>query len=148
MTVDNPNVPVAFALVIGAGFATAVGAAVVFFPSLVKLASRRVLASGLGISAGVMLYVSFTELFSNSRQAFLNSGESASTAYMYTTLSFFGGVGVMIVSNLTLALKTMINAFTSHPFHFLAAPRFGGAFTGWKRAQTRPPRSPQRARES
>ena len=98
MTVDNPNVPVAFALVMGAGFATALGAAVVFFPSLVKLASRKVLASGLGISAGVMIYVSFTELFTNSRQAFVNANESDSNAYMYATLSFFGGVVVMIVS--------------------------------------------------
>ena len=100
MAVDNPNVPLAFAFVMGAGFATALGAAVVFFPSLVKLASRKVLASGLGISAGVMMYVSFTELFTNSRQAFLNSNESATNAYMYATLSFFGGVVVMIVSSL------------------------------------------------
>jgi zinc transporter, ZIP family len=63
MTVNNsPNVGLAFGLVIGAGLATALGAAVVFIPSLVKLASRRVLASALGFSAGVMTYVSFVEI--------------------------------------------------------------------------------------
>jgi zinc transporter, ZIP family len=98
MAVDNPNVPVAFALVIAAGFATALGAAVVFFPSLVKLASRKVLASGLGLSAGVMTYVSFVEIFSKSRKAFLNYGESQTDANLYATLCFFGGVGAMIVS--------------------------------------------------
>lgn len=61
--VAQGNVGVAFALVIGAGLATALGASVVFFPSLVKLASRRVLASGLGFSAGVMIYVSFCRNF-------------------------------------------------------------------------------------
>ena len=82
-----------------AGLATALGAAVVFFPSLVKLASRRVLASALGFSAGVMTYVSFVEIFSKSRKAFINYGETESNAYLYATLCFFGGVGVMLVSN-------------------------------------------------
>ena len=60
---DSDNVGIAMALVAGAGASTALGASVVFFPSLVKLASRRVLASALGLSAGVMTYVSFVEIF-------------------------------------------------------------------------------------
>ena len=98
MTVQSPNVGLAFALVAGAGLATALGAAVVFFPSLVKLASPRVLASALGFSAGVMTYVSFVEIFGKSRKAFVQSGESDSAAYTYATLCFFGGVVVMVVS--------------------------------------------------
>jgi len=98
MTVSNPNVGLAFALVIGAGFSTALGAAVVFIPSLVKLASRRVLASALGFSAGVMTYVSCIEIFQKSRNAFVNHGYSESDSYTYGTLCFFGGVVVMLVS--------------------------------------------------
>lgn len=104
MTVNNPNVGVAFALVAAAGMATALGAAVVFFPTLVKLASRRVLASALGFSAGVMTYVSFVEIFGKSRKAFISFGETESNAYLYATLCFFGGVVVMLVSSVILFL--------------------------------------------
>ena len=59
----SSNVGIAFALVILAGGAMGLGAAVVFFPRLVKLASRRTLAGALGLSAGVMTYVSFVAIF-------------------------------------------------------------------------------------
>lgn len=95
---EAPNVGVAFGLVIGAGAATAIGAAVVFFPALVKLASRRVLASALGLSAGVMTYVSFVEIFQKSNLSFLDAGHSEQMAYVYSTLCFFGGVVTMMVS--------------------------------------------------
>jgi zinc transporter, ZIP family len=71
---DNENVAVAFALVLGAGASTGLGASVVFFPSLVKLASRRTLAAGLGLSAGVMSYVSFVEIFQKSVRSFGDAG--------------------------------------------------------------------------
>lgn len=94
---EAPNVALAFGLVIGAGAATAIGAAVVFFPTLVKLASRRVLAGALGLSAGVMTYVSFVEIFRKSNTSFMNAGHSQDMAYVYATLSFFGGVVSMMV---------------------------------------------------
>ena len=77
-----------------------VGAAVVFFPSVVKLASRRVLAGSLGFSAGVMTYVSFVEIFVKSQLSFEEAGHEPSDAYLYATLSTFAGVVVMIVSNI------------------------------------------------
>jgi len=94
----NENVGVALALVFGAGASTAVGAAVVFFPSLVKRTSRRVLAASLGFSAGVMGYVSFVEIFAKSTGSFEDAGFDKSDAYVYSTLCFFGGVIAMIVS--------------------------------------------------
>ena len=105
------NVGVALGLVCGAGAATAIGASVVFFPRLVKLASRRVLAASLGLSAGVMTYVSFVEIFMKSVDEFaLHLGveeegisddeaeKRANMGYIYATLSFFGGVVIMLVS--------------------------------------------------
>lgn len=97
MTVSDPNVGIAFALTIGAGAATALGAGVVFVPSLVKLASKRVLASGLGFSAGVMSYVSFVEIFKKSNVAFEAAGQEPGTAYALATGCFFGGVVFMVV---------------------------------------------------
>lgn len=104
MTVNDPNVGVAFALVCGAGLSTAIGASVVFFPRLVKLASRRVLAAALGLSAGVMTYVSFVEIFAKSQLAFEDSGQTPERAYVYATLCFFGGVVVMLVRSFVCLL--------------------------------------------
>jgi zinc transporter, ZIP family len=95
---ENPNVGVAMGLVAGAGAATALGAAVVFVPSWVQYANRTTLASALGLSAGVMVYVSFVEIFRKSVTAFANDGFSADDAYVYATLCFFSGVVFMVVS--------------------------------------------------
>ena len=91
------NVGVALALVVAAGASTGLGAAVVFFPSIVKLASRRVLAGSLGFSAGVMTYVSFVEIFVKSLGSFEDAGHEEKKAYLYATLCFFAGVIVMMV---------------------------------------------------
>mmetsp|Transcript_25037 Transcript_25037/g.53311 ORF Transcript_25037/g.53311 Transcript_25037/m.53311 type:complete len:385 (-) Transcript_25037:234-1388(-) len=97
MSTAEGNVGVALGLVCGAGAATALGASVVFFPSLVKLASRRVLAGSLGLSAGVMTYVSFVEIFVKSVEGFADAGIEPDLGYIYATLSFFGGVIVMLI---------------------------------------------------
>ena len=91
------NVAIAMALVIVAGGATGLGAAAVFIPSIVKLASRRVLAGSLGFSAGVMTYVSFVEVFQKTFKAFLRADHSKGNAYLYATLCFFAGVVLMMV---------------------------------------------------
>jgi len=104
MPVDSENVGIAFAAVCAAGASTALGAAVVFFPKLVKLASKRVLAASLGFSAGVMTYVSFVEIFQKSLQAFkehaieggYDDDKAHSRSYAFGTLSFFSGVLIMI----------------------------------------------------
>jgi zinc transporter ZupT len=98
-TSTNENVGIALGLVVGAGASTGLGAAVVFIPSLVKLANRRVLAGSLGFSAGVMLYVSFVEIFGKARSSFVDAGHDESKAYVYSTLCFFCGVVTMIVSS-------------------------------------------------
>lgn len=94
---NEGNVGIALALVCGAGLSTALGASLVFFPSLVKLASRRVLASSLGISAGVMIYVSFAEIFVKSQEAFADSGMDDDMSFIYATLCLFGGMIFMVV---------------------------------------------------
>lgn len=93
----DENVGLAFALVTGAGLATAVGAMVVFFPQLVKYATRKTLAAALAVSAGVMIYVSFAEIFLKSVESFVEAGADDDRAMIYATLCFFGGVGLMVV---------------------------------------------------
>jgi len=97
MSASEPNAPMAFALVCGAGAATGIGASVVFFPRLVTLANERVLAGSLGIASGVMIYVSFVEIFFKSTLAFEDAGYDADAAFNVATLTFFAGVFVMLV---------------------------------------------------
>jgi zinc transporter, ZIP family len=94
----NSKVGVAFALTIGAGLATALGASIVFFPRLVQYANRSTLASALGFSAGIMTYVSFIEIFQKSIKGFQGSGYSFEMAYKLASFCFFGGVFLMLVS--------------------------------------------------
>lgn len=87
--------PLGFALVCAAGLSTGLGASVVFSSKLVSLASKSVLAGALGISAGVMLYVSFVEIMVKANGAFVEHGLEENDAYLAATASVFGGVIVM-----------------------------------------------------
>jgi ZIP family zinc transporter len=109
--VSSTTIALAFVVVIIAGASTAIGAAVVFFPKMVKLASRRVLASALAISAGVMTYVSFVEIFVKSVDAFNEELETSypddedkrvGMANLYATLSFFAGVALNAIIDFTV----------------------------------------------
>eukprot|EP00613_Pedinella_sp_CCMP2098_P004583 CAMPEP_0171639696 /NCGR_PEP_ID=MMETSP0990-20121206/29903_1 /TAXON_ID=483369 /ORGANISM="non described non described, Strain CCMP2098" /LENGTH=339 /DNA_ID=CAMNT_0012213555 /DNA_START=37 /DNA_END=1056 /DNA_ORIENTATION=- len=86
------NGAVAFALTFGAGMCTCLGAAVVFFPSLVHYANNKFLAGSLAVASGVMIYVSFVEIFQKSQGGFEDAGFSYAEANCYTTLCFFGGI--------------------------------------------------------
>jgi len=118
------NVGIAFGAVFAAGASTAVGAAIVFFPRLVKLASRRVLASSLGISAGVMTYVSFVEIYQKAVSAFYDMNEfkiedddkRLGRANLYATLSFFLGVLIMMAVDLIIKYLSKEDS-DSHDHH-------------------------------
>jgi len=70
----------------------------------IKLASRRFLAGSLGFSAGVMLYVSFVEIFVKSQIAFAEAlPDDPGAAYAYATLSFFLGGASMVFSDMLVA---------------------------------------------
>jgi hypothetical protein len=87
--VQQGSVALAFGLVLAAGAATALGASLVFCASLTN---RRLLSGALGASAGVMVYVSFVEIFSSKAvEAFEAAGFAANAAARYATLCFFAG---------------------------------------------------------
>lgn len=121
------NVGVAFGLVIGAGLATGIGSAAAFNARCVKMASKLVLASSLGFSSGVMIYVSFAEITGKSELAFLAAGKSESDAKLFMTLGFFGGMALL---RLISMLVHMIDKDHDHghvddmlPMSMEAAPR-------------------------
>ena len=90
MGVANGNVGLAFGLVIAAGLSTTIGSAFVFCSSY---ANTKLLAAALGVSAGVMIYVSFVEIFSiKAVEGF--STEYGNDASKMATLCFFCGAGI------------------------------------------------------
>ncbi|CAB9528402.1 Zinc transporter ZupT [Seminavis robusta] len=109
----SENVGIAFAVVFAAGLSTAVGASVVFFPSLIQYANRRTLAAGLGLSSGVMVYVSFVEIFIKSVDSFASADFLDHQAYLAATLCFFAGIVLMICLNLVIHGVASHNLLTS-----------------------------------
>ena len=63
MVATGSDVAVAFGLSFAAGLSTCVGAIVLFFKCLTHLAKPATLGIALGVSAGVMIFISLTEIF-------------------------------------------------------------------------------------
>ncbi|HLQ81290.1 MAG TPA: zinc transporter ZupT [Brachybacterium sp.] len=85
---------VAFLLTLLAGGATSIGAAL---GVLGRGTSPRMLAGGLGLSAGVMLYVSFMELMPQGAKVLSGGGDVTSSGGAYAALAFFVGIALIAV---------------------------------------------------
>ncbi|KAJ8906412.1 hypothetical protein NDN08_002905 [Rhodosorus marinus] len=87
------NVGLAFGLVAAAGMSTAIGGAVVFVLPKKSSTVNLWLASALALAAGVMIYVSFAEIFAvKAVDGFTACIPDEGLAYLYATLCFFGGL--------------------------------------------------------
>ena len=75
-------------LTLGAGLATGIGSAVAFFA---RHTNKRLLAFSLGLSGGVVVYLSFVELFYQAREI-LSQTLGVREGIMATAGSFFGGI--------------------------------------------------------
>ena len=82
------NVALALGLTLFAGMATGIGSLIAF---TAKRTNHRFLSVSTGFSAGVMLYVSFVEIFPKGiKEMTLDKGDHL--AYLYTTIGFFAGI--------------------------------------------------------
>jgi zinc transporter, ZIP family len=97
MVQTGAEVAVAFGLTILSGAATAIGASVVFFPGLLRLTTKKALSAACGIAGGVMLYVSFAEVFHESVAHFNTYGLKSGVAYSCATICFFSGIFLIMV---------------------------------------------------
>ena len=86
---SSEHLGLAFGLTIGAGLATGVGALLPFIP-WIKRSDTKFLTASLGLAAGVMIYISFTELFNEARIHFCCV--SVKHYDLLTTSSFFFGI--------------------------------------------------------
>ncbi|EAY25823.1 zinc transporter ZupT [Microscilla marina] len=85
---SDSNLWFAFGLTLFAGLSTGIGSAMAFFS---KTTNTKFLSIALGFSAGVMIYVSFVEIFVKAKDA-LTQDLGVKMGYIITVVSFFGGM--------------------------------------------------------
>lgn len=86
----------AFLITLFAGLSTGIGSALAVFT---KRTNTKFLSLALGLSAGVMIYVSFVELFP---QAVSLMSETSDKANLYTVLAFFGGIALIFLIDMLI----------------------------------------------
>ena len=84
----NSSIAFPLLLTLLAGLATGIGSAIAFFAHRTNV---RFLSFSLGLSAGVMIYVSFVELFQQANTT-LSAEWGAHTGVIVTVASFFAGI--------------------------------------------------------
>ncbi|MDR0657574.1 MAG: zinc transporter ZupT [Mediterranea sp.] len=82
------NVLIALSLTLFAGLATGIGSVIAFFA---KSTNKKFLSFSLGLSAGVMIYVSFVEIFAQA-QELLVAGMGTTKGMSLTVCCFFAGM--------------------------------------------------------
>jgi ZIP family zinc transporter len=88
---DNQTVIIAFLLTLFAGLSTGIGSLIAF---MAKRTNTNFLSLALGLSAGVMIYVSFMEMIPRSLGSF-NEIYGEKTGMLYLILGFFGGIALI-----------------------------------------------------
>jgi ZIP family zinc transporter len=107
----------AFLLTLLAGLATSVGAAIAF---MTKRTNYRVLAFSLSFSAGIMLYVSFVEIYQKGTQG-IASVYGEKTAMLISLSCFFAGLGLIaIIDSLLPSTSNPHEARTKEEYHMLS----------------------------
>lgn len=91
ITPDLQTILAALALTLIAGAATGLGGVLTMFT---HHTNTRLLTFAMGLSAGVMIYISFMELLPEARNGF---GIASDTPEVATLLAFFGGIAVIAI---------------------------------------------------
>ncbi|MEB3234306.1 MAG: zinc transporter ZupT [Cyanobacteriota bacterium] len=100
----SQHVAFALLLTLAAGLSTGIGS---LLGLLNQRFSPRILALSLSFSAGVMIQVSFVEIFPKARSA-LSSALGARAGYGWTVAAFFAGIAVMAALDQLLPNHTMV----------------------------------------
>jgi len=90
---ETHDVLIAFALTLFAGLSTGIGSAIAFFT---RQTNTRFLSIALGFSAGVMIYVSFVEIFFKARESLMDALGNGYGSLL-TVISFFGGMFIIAI---------------------------------------------------
>ncbi|MDL2315134.1 zinc transporter ZupT [Bacteroidales bacterium OttesenSCG-928-C19] len=109
----------ALALTLFAGLGTGVGSMLAFFT---KKTNTKFLSSALGFSAGVMIYVSFVELFPQAKDLMVE--ENIKHAELYTVIAFF--VGILLIFLIDMLIPNAENPHEVHLVEDLKSPNHKG----------------------
>ena len=90
-TLDTESIIIALLLTLFAGGCTGIGAMLSFFT---RRDNTKILSASMGLSAGVMVYISFMEMLPQAREA-LEGVCSERAAMWWMLLAFFGGVAII-----------------------------------------------------
>lgn len=88
---DTEGILFALGLTVFAGLATGIGSVMSFMS---KKFSPKFLAASLGFSAGVMIYVSFVEIFMKAKDS-LSAAHGLKLGTVYTVVAFFAGIALI-----------------------------------------------------
>lgn len=89
--IDSEHLWLAFGLTLFAGLSTGIGSTLAFFA---QPTNKKFLSAVLGFSAGVMLYVSFIEVFPVAQEV-LQKELGTSKGTLYTVVGFFAGIFII-----------------------------------------------------
>lgn len=85
---DTSNALIALLLTAFAGLSTGIGSAIAF---MARRTNTKLLTVSLGFSAGVMIYISFVEIFAEAKESFIE-GFGEFTGTLFSISAFFGGI--------------------------------------------------------
>jgi len=88
---NTENILFALGLTVFAGLATGIGSVMSFMS---KKFNPKFLAASLGFSAGVMIYVSFVEIFAKAKDS-LTAAHGLKIGNVYTVIAFFAGIAII-----------------------------------------------------
>jgi ZIP family zinc transporter len=119
---ESQKVLIAFGLTVLAGLSTGLGSALAFFA---KRTNTKLLSVALGFSAGVMIYVSFVELFPNAKDS-LVAELGRVTGYWITVLAFFGGI--VFIAIIDKLVPSFENPHEAHRAEEMDVPELAAKF--------------------
>ena len=91
------DILIAFGLTLFAGLATGIGSALAFFA---KRTNTKILSSSLGFSAGVMIYVSFVEIFPKAKECLVGELGQVGGCWATVTAFFTGIIFIAVIDKL------------------------------------------------
>ncbi len=95
---DNSHLLYALVLTLFAGLATGIGSLIAF---VARTTNKNLLSFSLGLSAGVMIYVSFVELLGEAQNSLINEfGEKWGSTY--AVIAFFVGIAIIALIDMLI----------------------------------------------
>jgi zinc transporter, ZIP family len=118
---DTSNVMFAFLLTAFAGLSTGIGSAIAF---MARRTNTKLLTVSLGFSAGVMIYISFVEIFAEAKESFIEGfGEFNGT--MFTISAFFGGI--LLIALIDKFIPSFENPHEARPLEEMTEKKAGNS---------------------